>query len=173
MLRVRPGVLLVRASFLPTSVLMTLDLPTFERPRKAISGSPGRGKCATSLADKRYCDKIRMETVSSVWMAIGKSSEEEIGEMPSLARLEGSWSEAERPLVFDVDVLDRMQPVPERESARDDKSDENADDEEQPISRESDEEDGHDGDGHDESGGALQAETETGPGHIEIILALM
>src|ERR1700733_15314377 len=79
MLRVRPGVELVRAGFLPTSVLMTLDLPTFERPRKAISGNPGRGKCATSLADRRYCDKIRMTTVSSVWMAIGKSSANKLG----------------------------------------------------------------------------------------------
>jgi hypothetical protein len=44
MLRVRPGVLLVRATFAATSELMTLDFPTFDRPRNAISGTPGGGK---------------------------------------------------------------------------------------------------------------------------------
>jgi hypothetical protein len=38
MARVRPGVELVRAIFAPTNALITLDLPTFERPKKAISG---------------------------------------------------------------------------------------------------------------------------------------
>src|ERR1700735_4116046 len=41
MLRVRPGVLLVRASFAPTSTLIKLDFPTFDRPRKAISARRG------------------------------------------------------------------------------------------------------------------------------------
>src|SRR5712671_2858816 len=53
MLRVRPGVELVRASFVPTSELMTLDFPTFDRPRKAISGNSKAGKCATSVAAAR------------------------------------------------------------------------------------------------------------------------
>src|ERR1700689_2862767 len=48
MLRVRPGVELVRASLVPTRELMTLDLPTLERPRKAISGRVGAGKWAAS-----------------------------------------------------------------------------------------------------------------------------
>src|ERR1700675_4853730 len=51
MLRVRPGVELVRASLVSTSVLITLDLPTFDRPRKATSGRLGAGKCAASVAD--------------------------------------------------------------------------------------------------------------------------
>src|SRR5258708_6963396 len=50
MLRVRPGVELVRASLAPTRVLITLDLPTFERPRNATSGKVGAGKCAASVA---------------------------------------------------------------------------------------------------------------------------
>ena len=50
MLRVRPGVELVRASLASTSVLITLDLPTFERPRKATSGRLGAGKWAASVA---------------------------------------------------------------------------------------------------------------------------
>src|ERR1700733_4769087 len=50
MLRVRPGVELVRASLASTSVLITLDLPTFERPRKATSGRLGAGKCAAAVA---------------------------------------------------------------------------------------------------------------------------
>src|SRR5207253_10709190 len=50
MLRVRPGVELVFATLLPTSELITLDLPTLERPRNAISGRLGAGKCLASLA---------------------------------------------------------------------------------------------------------------------------
>src|SRR5450631_1812452 len=72
MLRVRPGVLLVRASFVPTSELITLDFPTLERPRKAISGTPGGGKCVKSLADSIKRARIRIQTVSSVWVAHGK-----------------------------------------------------------------------------------------------------
>src|SRR5919198_349936 len=49
MVCVRPGVLLVNASrFCPTSALIALDLPTFERPAKAISGGPGGGKSLTA-----------------------------------------------------------------------------------------------------------------------------
>ena len=53
MLRVRPGVELVRASLASTRVLITLDLPTFERPRNATSGKVGAGKCAASVAANR------------------------------------------------------------------------------------------------------------------------
>src|ERR1700731_3159476 len=60
MLRVRPGVALVRASFAPTSELMTLDLPTLDRPKKAISGRLGAGKCATSVAAARNLARILM-----------------------------------------------------------------------------------------------------------------
>src|SRR5215469_4264399 len=59
MARVRPGVELVLASLVPTSELITLDLPTFERPRKAISGRLGEGKWATSLAESRNREKTR------------------------------------------------------------------------------------------------------------------
>src|SRR5271169_1580907 len=74
MLRVRPGVLLVRASFLPTSALITLDFPTFDRPRNAISGTVGAGKWVKSLAESMKFARIRMQTVSSVWVAHGKRS---------------------------------------------------------------------------------------------------
>src|SRR5690606_19097714 len=41
----RPGVLDVRASpFLPTSALISDDLPTLERPAKAISAGPSGGR---------------------------------------------------------------------------------------------------------------------------------
>jgi hypothetical protein len=66
MLRVRPGVLLVRASFVPTSELITLDFPTLDRPRKAISGKVGEGKCDKSLADSMKRARIRMQTVLRV-----------------------------------------------------------------------------------------------------------
>src|SRR5271155_1945445 len=60
MLRVRPGVELVRATLSPTRELMTLDLPTLERPRKAISGRLGTGNCAASVADARNRERTLM-----------------------------------------------------------------------------------------------------------------
>ena len=60
MLRVRPGVELVRASLVPTRELMTLDLPTLERPRKAISGTDATGKWAASVAAAMNRDKTLM-----------------------------------------------------------------------------------------------------------------
>src|SRR5450631_3347635 len=72
MLRVRPGVLLVRASFAPTSEFMTLDFPTLDRPKKAISGTVRAGKWLKSLAESINRARIRIQTVSSVWVADGK-----------------------------------------------------------------------------------------------------
>ena len=46
MVRVRPGVELTCATFCPRRELMRLDLPTLERPRKANSGGPSRGKAS-------------------------------------------------------------------------------------------------------------------------------
>src|SRR6266851_1292586 len=86
MLRVRPGVLLVRASFAPTSELITLDFPTFERPRNAISGTPGAGKCVRSLADSMKRARIRIQTVSSVWVVDGKRCERKIVRRKKFAR---------------------------------------------------------------------------------------
>ncbi len=51
MVWVRPGVLLVLAILVPTRELIRLDLPTFERPRKAISGAPAGGNCRGSAAE--------------------------------------------------------------------------------------------------------------------------
>jgi hypothetical protein len=51
MVRVLPGVELVLAIFSPNRELITLDLPTFERPRNAISGTVGGGNCRGSAAD--------------------------------------------------------------------------------------------------------------------------
>jgi hypothetical protein len=46
---------------------MTLDLPTFDRPRKATSGSAGAGKRSASLADiiKRAKTRINQFAASS------------------------------------------------------------------------------------------------------------
>src|SRR3974390_1008366 len=63
--RVRPGVELVLASFVPTSALMTLDFPTFERPRNAVSGRPGGGKWAGSLAESRNRERMRIPQCAS------------------------------------------------------------------------------------------------------------
>src|ERR1700722_14212916 len=72
MLRVRPGVLLVRANFEPTRELITLDFPTLDRPRNAISGTPGAGNCFKSLAESTNLARIRIQTVSSVGVKHGK-----------------------------------------------------------------------------------------------------
>src|SRR5712692_1659762 len=69
MLRVRPGVELVRASLVPTSELMTLDLPTFDRPRKAISGSAGGGKRPASVAAAMNRVKTLMK-----WLALSATA---------------------------------------------------------------------------------------------------
>src|SRR3954464_5246852 len=50
---VRPGVLLTRASLVPVRELSSEDLPTFDRPRKAISGAVGAGNCAGEAAEVR------------------------------------------------------------------------------------------------------------------------
>ena len=51
--RVRPGVDETFASTDPSSALIMLDLPTFERPRKAISGTLGGGNCAGLVAESK------------------------------------------------------------------------------------------------------------------------
>ena len=48
--RVRPGVELTCAIFAPTSALIRDDLPTFDRPAKAISGKSGAGNRRGSAA---------------------------------------------------------------------------------------------------------------------------
>src|SRR5215471_7239944 len=53
MLRVRPGEELTCASFCWSRELIRLDLPTFERPRKANSGGPAGGKSFASVAASR------------------------------------------------------------------------------------------------------------------------
>src|SRR5690348_11327353 len=57
--RVRPGVLLVRASaFRWVIALMALDLPAFERPTKATSAPWSAGNCpgAAALTRKLACE---------------------------------------------------------------------------------------------------------------------
>jgi len=53
MARVLPGVDETFAAFSPTSAFNKLDLPTFERPRKATSGTPAAGNCAAAIAESR------------------------------------------------------------------------------------------------------------------------
>src|SRR4249920_2921225 len=56
MVCVRPGVLLVRARpRLLASALMALDLPTLERPAKAISGGPGGRRSPGRPAARMNC----------------------------------------------------------------------------------------------------------------------
>src|SRR6267142_3474273 len=56
MVWVRPGVLLVLARLRrPARALIALDLPTLERPAKAISGGPGGKRSAGRPAARRNC----------------------------------------------------------------------------------------------------------------------
>jgi hypothetical protein len=61
MLRVRPGVELVFATFAPSRELMTLDFPTFDLPRNATSGYAGAGNRLASVADITNLDKTRIK----------------------------------------------------------------------------------------------------------------
>src|SRR5205807_8169032 len=63
MLRVRPGVELVFATLLPSRELITLDLPTLERPRNAISGKSGAGNWRASLTATMNRARTRMTLV--------------------------------------------------------------------------------------------------------------
>ena len=117
---------------------------------------------------RQYPHGDSVQCLDGNWQEFGK----EIGASQGCHDADrGDWLQAEGPLVFDLNVFDWMEPMPKREAAGYDKSDENADEKEQTISGQGDEENGDDGNGRDQSGGTLQAETETGPGHIEIILA--
>src|SRR5437879_13799344 len=55
MVCVRPGLELTCASFEPISELSRLDWPTWERPRKAISGATGGGNFPASATEVTNC----------------------------------------------------------------------------------------------------------------------
>src|SRR5580658_4775468 len=106
MLRVRPGVELVLASFAPTSELITLDLPTFDLPKKATSGSTGAGKWAASIADIMNRAKTRMKQCAG---STGKSAR---GRRISRANL----SQPQRPFVMDIFFPNRPVLVPQKKN---------------------------------------------------------
>src|SRR3974390_3936506 len=89
--RVRPGVELVFASFAPTSALMTLDFPTFERPRNATSGMPGGGKWAGSLAESRNRERTRIPQCASFRIDRARARDLAIDSVP-----EGAFSSNSR-----------------------------------------------------------------------------
>jgi uncharacterized membrane protein len=70
MLRVRPGVELVRASLVPTRELITLDLPTLDRPKKATSGIDGAGKWETSVAAAMNRDKTLISKFATLMQSL-------------------------------------------------------------------------------------------------------
>ena len=78
--------------------------------------------------------------------------------------------QAERAFVVDVHVFNWMKPMPQRQTARDEKSDQNANEEEQAIRGQTDEQNHDHSDGRNQGGGPLQAKTEARPRHIKIIL---
>ena len=67
MARVRPGVEDTLAALSPNSPLIKLDLPVFERPRKANSGAVVAGNCSGEVAESRrkYWRKLIAEQQAS------------------------------------------------------------------------------------------------------------
>ena len=59
-------------SFVPTSELMTLDLPTLERPRNATSGIVGAGKWEASVAAARKRDRTLMSKFPTVRVSLAR-----------------------------------------------------------------------------------------------------
>src|SRR5215469_15647019 len=78
--RVLPGVELTWAILVPTREFRRLDLPTLERPRKAISGTFGGGNCERSVAETRNLHRSFIES----WFHFGTG--EEGCAIPALSR---------------------------------------------------------------------------------------
>src|SRR6185437_4881644 len=135
--RVRPGVELVLAIFFPSRELITLDLPTLDRPRNATSGKAGAGKWATLVAAVRNREKIRTVLVST-----------EGGEVASAA---AQLIEAERTLIFDILVGDRPVLVAQVQQARNQHPQSNADPEEHAIRGKGNQHGNDDGRGNNQS----------------------
>jgi hypothetical protein len=95
--------------------LMTLDLPTFDRPRKATSGSTGAGNWLGSLTDimKRAKTRINQFAVSSEKLQARLAQKLKMTRCNFPGILDAESAESERPLVFDIFRLDRFVPVPE------------------------------------------------------------
>src|ERR1700674_4352175 len=106
MLRVRPGVELVFASFAPSRELITLDLPTFDRPRNATSGRVGAGKWLASIADIMNRAKTRMQqcAVSMAKLASGNAEFQRVRIL----------SQPQRMLVLDIFFFDRPELMPQK-----------------------------------------------------------
>src|SRR5271168_626900 len=149
MLRVRPGVELVFASFAPTSELITLDFPTFDRPRKATSGNAGAGKCIASVAASINRARTRMSQCAVRW-----------GELAS-ARVKLS-PQSQWPLVFDVLFLDRPELVPEEKNSCHRQPNPHADEEKPSISWERNQQEGNHCQSDDQAGRTPQRSFESG-----------
>src|SRR5262252_9849938 len=88
MLRVRPGVELVRANLVPTRELITLDLPTFERPKKATSGTDGAGKWEASVAAAMNRDKTLITKCATVMQSLASEASDLFSVSPRIAPLD-------------------------------------------------------------------------------------
>ena len=58
------------AAFSPTSAFSRLDLPTFDRPRNAISGTPALGNCAASTAESKNCAVNRIPISATLLISL-------------------------------------------------------------------------------------------------------
>src|ERR1700690_3412261 len=121
MLRVRPGVELVLATFAPSRELITLDLPTFDRPRNATSGRVGAGKWPASIADIMNRANTRMQQCAVSMGKVASGNEQ-------LSQPEGMF-------ILHIFFLDRPDPMPQEKHPRHHQSNSQTDQEKPAVGR--------------------------------------
>src|SRR5215472_423089 len=150
MVWVRPGVLLVLAILAPTRALIRLDLPTLERPKKAISGTLGAGNCFRSAALVTNRARTFTDSISRLGGQKSKKSNDwtrfpfrnsldrkrRVRTLPLCAKFpkEGGSLQLEWSFVFDVFGTDGAELVPEIQGHDDNNGDADANSEEDAIS---------------------------------------
>jgi hypothetical protein len=129
MLRVRPGIELVLASFFPTRAFITLDFPTLDLPRNATSGNAGAGKWLESVAAIRNRERIRIRALQ--FRCIKPAPETCSSGIRSSAQ-------PERPLVLHIFFPNWPELVPNKKHNSDSHPDAEADRKKPTVGRESD-----------------------------------
>src|SRR5579864_6349955 len=152
--RVRPGVELVFAILVPKSELITLDLPTFERPRNATSGSAGAGNWLALVAEVMNLERTRT-TQCQISGGNLQVAEKEVREKQASVQ-------AERPLVFDVFIGDRAIFVSQIKQPSNYDSNADTDREKHAVRRKGDQHRQHDHGGDRQAGGAFHVDGHAG-----------
>src|SRR5437762_9625472 len=105
--RVLPGAPLVRATRWRTSALMRLDLPTLERPTRAISASPSRGR-SLALAALRMKRASMFKEIVDCRVLIVDSIADSISNQSSIGNQQSTISLMRDGIVDDVNGRGRQ-----------------------------------------------------------------